>query len=146
MEFFVQNSNNGKIIITITYRYFYKLLDFIENLETYDIIFITVDKYPFSACNKALNKNGTYLNVGRPMKSISMVWTSLISSKKVVVGKNSPETAEALITLKRLVEEGHLQIVIDRKFSMDQIVEAHRYVDKGHKKGNVVITVNEEVC
>ena len=121
----------------------YKSLDFIKNFETYDIIFITVDKYPFSACNKALDKNGTYLNVGRPTKSISMVWTSLISSKKVVVGKNSPETAEALIKLKRLVEEGDLQIVIDRKFSMNQIVEAHRYVDKGHKKGNVVITVNE---
>ncbi|WP_117885300.1 NAD(P)-dependent alcohol dehydrogenase [Aureibaculum luteum] len=123
----------------------YEKTDFTKNFETYDIIFITVDKCPFKVCIAALNKNGCYLNVGRPMKSISMIWTSLISSKKLVVGKNSPETAEVLLKLKRLVEEGHLQIVIDRKFSMDQIVEAHRYVDKGHKKGNVVITVNEDV-
>jgi NADPH:quinone reductase-like Zn-dependent oxidoreductase len=123
----------------------YKKGNFTKDFETYDIIFITVDKCPFTECINALNKKGIYLNVGRPIKSFQMIWTALTSSKKVVVGKNSPETAEALITLKRLVEEGDLQIVIDRKFSMNQIVEAHRYVDKGHKKGNVVITVNEEV-
>jgi NADPH:quinone reductase-like Zn-dependent oxidoreductase len=99
----------------------------------------------FKDCINALNKKGIYLNVGRPIKSFQMIWTSLIGSKKVVVGKNSPETAEVLLKLKGLVEEEHLQIAIDRKFSMNQIVEAHRYVDKGHKKGNVVITVNEEV-
>tara|TARA_R110000868_G_scaffold409627_3_gene695513 strand:- start:1149 stop:1391 length:243 start_codon:yes stop_codon:yes gene_type:complete len=80
------------------------------------------------------------------MKSLSMIWASISSSKKVIVGKNSPETAEALIILKRLVEEGQLRVAIDRKYSINQIVEAHKYADTGHKKGNVVITVNEEVC
>ncbi|WP_091409472.1 NAD(P)-dependent alcohol dehydrogenase [Aquimarina amphilecti] len=123
----------------------YEKTDFTKSFESYDIIFITVDKCPFKVCIEALNKNGYYLNIGRPMKSLSMIWTSINSSRKVVVGKNSPETAEALIILKRLVEGGQLQIVIDRKLSINNIVEAHKYVDKGHKKGNVVITVNEDV-
>lgn len=122
----------------------YKSVDFTANFETYDIIFITVDKCPFKACKKALRKKGTYLNVGRPLKSFQMIWTSLTSNKKVVVGKNSPETAEALITLKRIIEEDRLRVVIDRKYSINQIVEAHRYGDTGHKKGNVVITVNQD--
>ena len=118
--------------------------NFTKGFKTYDIIFITVDKCPFRECINALNKKGVYLNVGRPIKSFQMIWTSLISSKKVVVGKNSPETAEVLLKLKGLFEEEHLQIVIDREFSMNQIVEAHKYVDKGHKKGNVVITINQD--
>ncbi len=124
----------------------YEKTGFTKSFENYDIIFITIDKCPFKVCIKALNKNGYYLNIGRPMKSLSMIWTSINGSRKVVVGKNSPETAEALIILKRLVEAGLLRVVIDRKFSINHIVEAHRYVDKGHKKGNVVITVNEKVC
>lgn len=116
--------------------------DFTENFETYDIIFVTIDKCPFIACKKALNKNGTYLNIGRPVPSLQMIWTSLTSSKKIVVGKNSPETADALIILKKIIEEEQLKPVVDRNYSFDQIVEAHRYVDNGHKKGNVVITIN----
>lgn len=123
----------------------YTKKDFTKHFDTYDIIFITIDKCPFKVCIKALSKNGIYLNVGRPIKSIPMIWTSLISSKKIVVGKNSPETAEALIILKRIMEEGQLRVVIDRKYSINQIVEAHRYADTGHKKGNVVITVKEDV-
>lgn len=119
----------------------YEKADFTENFETYDIIFITVDKCPFKVCRKSLSKRGTYLNVGRPMKSISMIWTSLTSTKKVFVGKNSPETADALIALRKIIEKGRLHVVIDRMYSIDQIVEAHRYADKGHKKGNVVITM-----
>ncbi len=118
--------------------------DYIEQLEMYDIIFVTIDKCPFSACKKALKKKGTYLNVGRPLRSLPMLWTSLTSSKKIVVGKNSPETAEALNALKRIVEEGQLKVVIDRNYTLNQIVEAHRYVDIGHKKGNVTITLNED--
>lgn len=121
----------------------YTTVDFIENFETYDIIFTTVDKCPFRACKNALSINGTYLNIGRPIPSLQMIWMSLISRKKIAVGKNSPETAEVLIFLKNLVELGLLKPVVDRSYTLDQIVEAHRYAGKGHKKGNVVISVNQ---
>ena len=109
--------------------------------EKYDIIFVTVDKCPFSICKRALRKNGTYLNIGRPMPSSQMIWTSLTSNNKVVVGKNAPETGRVLNILKNIIEQGKLKPVIDRNYSLDEIVDAHRYADKGHKKGNVVITV-----
>jgi NADPH:quinone reductase-like Zn-dependent oxidoreductase len=115
---------------------------FTKNFETYDIIFITNDKCPFKACKKALGKSGTYLNIGRPIPSLQMIWTALTTSIKVVVGKNSPETAEVLIILKGIIEKGQLKPVIDRSYSIDKIVEAHRYADGGHKKGNLVIMVN----
>lgn len=120
----------------------YTKSDFTQNFETYDIIFITVDKCPYSACKKALRKSGAYLNIGRPLPSFQMIWTSLTTGIKVVVGKNAPESKEALIALKQIIERGHLKAVIDRNYSIDQIVEAHRYADQGHKKGNVVITVD----
>jgi NADPH:quinone reductase-like Zn-dependent oxidoreductase len=115
--------------------------NFTKRFETYDIILVAVDKLPFTACTKALSKNGTYINITAPMKSARMLWTSITSNKKIITGENSPETSEALIFLKSLVEEGKLKVVIDRYYTLEQIVEAHRYVDKGHKKGNVVITV-----
>jgi len=123
----------------------YKSVNFTESFETYDIIFITVDKCPFLACEKALNKKGFYLNVGRPIPSLQMIWTSLTSNIKVVVGKNSPETSKALNILKKIIEEGKLKPVLDRNYKLEEIVEAHRYADKGHKKGNVVITVNQDI-
>jgi NADPH:quinone reductase-like Zn-dependent oxidoreductase len=115
--------------------------NFTEAFETYDIIFVTVDKCPFTACNKSLHKNGVYLNIGRPIPSLQMIWAAVTSGIKVVVGKNAPETAEALFILKCIIEQGKLKPIIDRNYSLDQIVEAHRYVDKGHKKGNVVISI-----
>lgn len=123
----------------------YKSPDFTESFETYDIIFITVDKCPFLACKKVLNKRSFYLNVGRPIPNLQMIWTSLTSNIKVVVGKNSPETSEVLNILKKIIEEGQLKPVIDRNYQLQEIVEAHRYADKGHKKGNVVISVNQDV-
>jgi NADPH:quinone reductase-like Zn-dependent oxidoreductase len=120
----------------------YTKADYTKNFETYDIIFITIDKCSFSVCKKALKEDGFYLNIGRPLPSLKMIWTSFTSNKKIVVGKNSPESAETLNIIKEIIEKGKLKPVVDRKYSLDQIVEAHRYVDKGHKKGNVVITVN----
>ena len=121
----------------------YTTSDFTEHFELYDVIFITVDKCPFTACKKALKKHGTYLNIGRPLPSLPMIWTSLTTPIKVVVGKTAPETTSALLILKKIVAQGRLKPVIDRSYSMDQIMEAHRYADKGHKKGNVVITINQ---
>ncbi len=65
----------------------------------------------------------------------------MTSGKQLFLGENSPESAEALDYLGELVEAGELKVVVDRCYPLDEIVAAHRYVDLGHKKGNVVISV-----
>jgi len=112
--------------------------DFTESGEIYDIIFDTVRKTSFSRCKGSLKQRGLYLTVDWPL--LQALWTSMIGSKKVIFG-TPPIRAENLIFLKELIEAGKLKVVIDRRYPLEQIVEAHRYVDKGHKKGNVVITV-----
>ena len=115
--------------------------DFTKNGETYDIIFDTVGKSSLSGCIRSLKKEGTYLHtVVTPALGVRMRWNSMTSSKKLIGGTATPKT-ENLIYLKELVEAGKIKPVIDRRYPLEQIVEAHRYVDKGHKKGNVVITV-----
>ena len=95
--------------------------DFTERGELYDIIFDAVAKIPKSNRKKALTPKGTYMS-----------GHDSIGSEKI----------EDLIFLKELAEAGKIKPVIDRTYPWEQIVEAHRYVDKGHKKGNVVITLD----
>jgi NADPH:quinone reductase-like Zn-dependent oxidoreductase len=115
--------------------------DFTKNGETYDVIFDTVGKASYSGCLRSLKEDGTYLQaVAAPGISMRMRWTSMISSRKLV-GGGPPPKSEDLVFLKELIEAGKIKPVIDRVYPLEQIVEAHRYVDKGHKKGNVVITV-----
>jgi NADPH:quinone reductase-like Zn-dependent oxidoreductase len=97
--------------------------DFTQSGVTYDVIFDAVDKISPSVAKKSLKKTGVYLNVGRDS------------------GSESDLEIEDLIFLKELIEAGKLRAVIDRCYPFEEIVEAHRYVEKGHKKGNVVITL-----
>jgi NADPH:quinone reductase-like Zn-dependent oxidoreductase len=116
--------------------------DFTKSGETYDIILDTVaGKTSFSRCKGALKQNGLYLAVaGGLQEAALMIWTSITGGKKVIFG--SPvERKEELIFIKELVEAGKIKPVIDRRYPLEQTVEAHRYVDTGHKKGSVVITV-----
>lgn len=116
--------------------------DFTKSGENYDIIFDTVGKSSFSNCKGSLKKNGLYLvTTGAMLKNyVLTLWTSMVRGKKFIFAM-SVEKTEALIFLKELVESGKLKPIIDRSYPLEQIVEAHKYVDKGHKKGNVVITV-----
>ena len=117
------------------------LEDFTNTGQTYDIIFDTVGKTSFSQCKSSLTQKGCYLlTVFDFPQIVQMLWTSMVGSKKVI-GAIAPERAEDLIFLKELIEAGKITSVIDRRYPLEQTAEAHRYADKGHKKGNVVITV-----
>lgn len=118
--------------------------DFTQSGKTYDIIFDTSGKSPFSGCLSSLKSNGLYLRAVHINLSpiLRGLWTSITSSKKVIGGV-AIERREDLIFLKELIEMGRLKSVIDRCYPLEQTAEAHRYVEQGHKKGNVVITVEQ---
>jgi NADPH:quinone reductase-like Zn-dependent oxidoreductase len=120
--------------------------DFTKSGLFYDIIFDTTGKSPFSGCVRSLKQRGIYLRAVHMTLSpfVQGLWTSITSSKKVIGGV-ATERKENLVFLKELIEAGKIEPVIDRHYSLEQIAEAHRYVDQGHKKGNVAITVHVPV-
>jgi NADPH:quinone reductase-like Zn-dependent oxidoreductase len=118
--------------------------DFTQTGETYDVIFDAVGKSSFLRCKGALKENGVYLDTLPKLSTIlHMLWTSAVGSKKIKMG-GAPAKVENLISLRVFVEAGKLKTVIDRRYPLDQIVEAFEYVEGGHKKGNVVITVEHD--
>lgn len=118
--------------------------DFTQNSETYDLIFDILGKSSFSRCKSSLNQNGRYLLASFKMKQIfQMLWTSKIGSKKVICALSS-EKMEDLLFIKKLVEAGKIRSVIDRRYSLEQTAEAHRYIETGHKKGSVIITIDHD--
>ena len=118
--------------------------DFTKNGKMYDVIFDTIGKSPFSGSLRSLNENGTYLNANPGLFSgTRRRLTPNISNKKVILWTGG-YTVNNLLALKELIEAGKIKPVIDRRYPLEQIVEAHRYVDAGHKKGNVVIAVDFE--
>ena len=118
--------------------------DFTESGQTYDIIFDAVNKSSFSRCRSSLKQRGIYLATFPTLAFLfQMLRTSMTGGKRAVGGEAS-EKAEDLVFLKELVEAGELKSVIDRRYPLEQIVEAHRYVEAGHKKGHVVITVEHD--
>jgi NADPH:quinone reductase-like Zn-dependent oxidoreductase len=116
--------------------------DFSKNGEIYDVVFDAVGKSSISDCMESLQKEGVYLQVvATPATSLRMQWTSITNSRTLIGGTAVPK-AENLNFLKELVETGKMKPIIDRTYPLEQIVEAHGYVDKGHKKGNVVIIID----
>jgi len=120
--------------------------DFTQNGQSYDTIFDAVGKSSYSRCKNSLTQKGVYVTTV-PMLDfmLGVLLTSKSKGKKaafVAPGlRSSNEKAKDLNFLKELIEAGKIRSVTDRHYPLEQIVEAHRYVEKGHKKGNVVITV-----
>ncbi len=114
--------------------------DFTESGEIYDVIFDVVGMISFSRSNKSIKQDGTYLLANPLSQIVQGLWTRMTSNKKVIM-ETASGAIEDLIFLRGLIEEGKIKSVIDRHYLLEQIVEAHRYVETGQKKGNVVITV-----
>ena len=111
--------------------------DFTKNGQTYDIIFDAVMKTSFSQCKSSIIPGGVFITVDFPL--LTAFWTSIVGNRKVVFG--IANRIEDLTFLRELIKTGKLKSVIDRRYPLEQTAEAHRYVDRGHKKGNVVINV-----
>jgi NADPH:quinone reductase-like Zn-dependent oxidoreductase len=121
--------------------------NFTENSKTYDIIFDTVGKRSFSECKGSLTDEGIYLaTVPSPVMMLQALWTAKSHGKKVKFAaaglRPAREKIKDLVFLTKLIEAGRIKPVIDRCYPLEQMAEAHRYVEQGHKKGNVVITVD----
>lgn len=117
--------------------------DFTQNGQSYDVIIDVVGACSFSRCIQALKSKGR-LVLGNPRLGGMMrgVWTSVTSDKKVLFALAEGTTKDYNL-LREWIEAGHLKSVIDRSYALDQIVEAHHYVEAGHKAGNVVIKISE---
>lgn len=115
--------------------------DFSRNAQRYDVIFDTVGTTTFSRCKGSLEPNGRYLLTVFGLPELAqMLWTSVVGGKRVICGM-APERPKDLVSINELVEAGKMRPVIDRRFPLEQTAQAHRYVETGHKAGNVVITV-----
>jgi NADPH:quinone reductase-like Zn-dependent oxidoreductase len=115
--------------------------DYTKNGQKYDVIMDTIGGSPFAGSVRSLNENGTYLNVNPKMiHRLQMGWSKGKSNKKLLSWE-AGYTTENLLRLKELIETGAIKPVVDRIYPMEQIAEAHRYVETDQKKGNVVISM-----
>lgn len=116
--------------------------DFTQNGETYDLIFDILGRSSFSKVKRSLKPDGIYLLASFKMKALlQMLWISLTGSTQKVICAFANETPDSLTFVKKLVEEGKIKAIVDKSFPMEQAAEAHRYVENGYKKGNVIITM-----
>lgn len=124
----------------------YRHVDFAQEAQQYDIIYDAVGKRSFYECKKVLSKNGRYLS---PVLSftllLSMFWTSVFGDRKALFSATGVRPAKELLPLldelKKLYTSKVIRTVIERKYTLDQVVSAHRHIGNEHKKGNVVINV-----
>jgi len=115
--------------------------DFTQNGEIYDLIFDAVNTVSVSRSLKSLTKNGIMiLSAAEMLEMLQGFWFSMTSKRKILTGVISHSTRDILF-LKELIERGVYKPVLDRIYTLEQIVEAHAYVEKGHKKGNIAISI-----
>jgi NADPH:quinone reductase-like Zn-dependent oxidoreductase len=118
--------------------------DFTKSGQTYDVILDTIGKSPFSGSLRSLKENGAYINANPGLLGgLRMRWASRKSTKRIIPWTGS-YTVKNLLEVKQLVEAGTIRPVIDRHYPLEQIREAHRYVDSEDKKGNVVIVMGQK--
>jgi len=120
--------------------------DFTQSGQTYDIIFDAVGKSSFNRVKSSLTQKGIYLTtIPRMADFLKLLWTSIVGGKQVKFSatgmRSARKKAKDLVFIKEIIEAGKIKAVIDRRYPLEQTTEAHRYVEKGHKKGNVVITM-----
>jgi len=121
----------------------YKEQDFTRINEVFDYVFDAVGKSSFGKCKHLLKPNGVFCSTELgflAQNPFLALWTSVFGHLKVIFPLPS-DNKEDIQFLKKLIEEGKYKAVIDRAYPFEKIREAHRYVGKGHKTGNVVITV-----
>lgn len=122
----------------------YTKQDFTTTGETYDVIFDVVGKSHFSRSIRCLRENGRYLIANPKLQYLLRGPWVTRKTGKAVITQTSIRSSEDLSKIAALVEAGEIRIVIDRSFPLEQIVEAHRYVEAGGKKGNVIIKIVED--
>ena len=113
--------------------------DFTKSGEKFDVIFDVVGKASYSGSIKSLNENGLYL-MGNPTIP-RMIRGRVLRGSKKFIGGTATNNIEDLIFLRELIEDGKIRAVIDRRYPLEQVADAHRYVETGEKIGNVVINV-----
>lgn len=116
--------------------------NYTQNGKKYDVIMDTIDKSTFAGSVRSLNENGVYLNANPKLKDRIWMGSALKNGNKKILTWTGEYSSKNLLALKKLVEDGKIKSIIDRSYPLEQIVEAHRYVDAGHKKGNVIIIVD----
>jgi len=116
--------------------------DFTKNGQTYDVIFDAVGKHSFRRCKGSLSRGGSYLATDGLENLMLALWTSRIGDKKVIFSIPPRYTKKDVLFLKELIEAGRYRAVIDRRYPLEDVVEATRYVETEQKTGNVVLTIN----
>jgi NADPH2:quinone reductase len=116
---------------------------FVTSGERYDAVFDTVNRSSFTHCRRVLTPGGCYLPTTGLVNNVLALGTAITRGTRVRTGMSVRKHA-ALAELRELIRQGQLRIVIDRSYPLAEIVDAHRYVDSGHKVGNVVITVVDD--
>ena len=115
--------------------------DFTKNGNTYDLIFDIVGATTFDRCQHSLKPQGVFLQNIMGLTDIVRILRTSITGRKKLKGGVAMENLERLNFIAELAAAGKLKPVIDRSYPLEQIAEAFKYVEQGHKKGNVMITV-----